>query len=288
MSAGKQHAGPEGASLLAHRPPERHTTAPGSPSSSSQDFRHLYEGLSEALPRDRILFLNPGYAEPGKKGYDWLAKADRAEKYHFSLVRRVLDGVELRGRAVLEIGSGRGGNCRYLARYTDARQIYGIELDEGNVQFCRRAHRLGNVFFARGDAEHLPVRDAAADVVLSIASAHCCADFSSFLAEARRVLKRSGVFCLADAWSFEPLGLDWAARRSALDGSGFRVRSEEDISEPVFQALQKKDGIPGRLRALATPATEAFLNQVAESMEMVGLHLATAQCSYKLWRLEKP
>src|SRR3970040_1752381 len=124
MSAGKQHAGPEGASLLAHRPPERHTTAPGSPSSSSQDFRHLYEGLSEALARDRILFLNPGYAEPGKKGYDWLAKADRAEKYHFSLVRRVLDGVELRGRAVLEIGSGGGGDCRHLARYTRANKKF--------------------------------------------------------------------------------------------------------------------------------------------------------------------
>lgn len=255
---------------------------------SSQDFRRLYEGLSEALPADRILFLNPGYTESGKKGYGWLAQDDRAEKYHFSLVRRVLSGVDLSGRTALEMGSGRGGNCRYLARYTDARQIYGIELDEGNVRFCRRAHRFDNLSFARAEAERLPVRDAAVDVVLSLASAHCCEDFSRFLAEARRILKPGGVFCLADAWSFEPLGLDWAARRKALDASGFRILTEEDLSEPVFQALQKKDGLPRRLRALATPATRPFLNRIAESMEMVGLHLATAQCSYRLWRLEKP
>ncbi len=255
---------------------------------SSQDFRRLYEGVSAALPADQVFFLNPGYADPSKIGYGWLAKGDRAAKYHFSLARRVLSGVELSGRSALEVGSGRGGNCRYLARYTDARHILGIDTDEGSVRFCRRAHRFDNLFFARGEAERLPVRDAAVDVVLSLASAHCCDDFNRFLAEARRVLKPGGLFCLADAWSFEPLGLDWAARRKALDASGFRVLSEEDLSEPVFQALQKKDGLPRRLRALATPATRPFLNRIAESMERVGLHLATAQCSYKLWRLEKP
>lgn len=287
MSAGKEHAG-GGAGALAGRPPERRRTAPGSQRSSPQDFRRLYEGLSEALPTNRILFLNPGFAESAMKEYVWLAKDDRAERYHFSLVRRVLDGVSLSGRTALEIGSGRGGNCRYLARYTHARQILGIDIDEGNVQFCRRVHRLANTAFIRGEAEHLPVRNAAVDVVLSLASAHCCDDFSRFLAEVRRVLKPGGVFCLADAWLFKPLGLDWAARRKALDGSGFRILSEEDLSEPVFQALQKKDGLPHRLRALATPRTKQLLNRAAESLEMVGLHLAAAQCSYKLWRLEKP
>ncbi|MFQ5777796.1 MAG: class I SAM-dependent methyltransferase [Terriglobia bacterium] len=288
MGAGKQRSGIEGASLRTGRTPNRRQTSPRSHGNSSQDFRRLYEGLSEALPADRIFFLNFGYAEPGKGEYGWLAKADRAEKYHFSLVRRVLDGVELRRRTVLEIGSGRGGNCRYLARYTDADHIFGIDMDEGNVQFCRRTHRNGNVTFVRGDAEHLPVREGAVDVVLSLASAHCCQDFSGFLAEARRVLKPGGVFCLADTWSFELLPLDWAARRKALGHSGFRVVREEDISEPVFAALQKKDGLPRCLRALATPATKEFLNQVSESMETVGLYLATAQCSYKLWRLQKP
>lgn len=248
----------------------------------------MYEELSEALASDQILFLNFGCAQPGKRDYAWLAKADRADKYHFRLARRVLQGVKLAGRTVLEIGSGRGGNCRYLARYTHARRVIGLDLDEGNVLFCRRVHRHRNVFFVRGDAEHLPLPDAAVDVVLSIASAHCCEDFSGFLAEARRVLKPRGVLCLADTWSFEPLGLDWAARKKALDRSGFRVLSEEDISEPVFQALQKRDGLGRRLRQLATPATYEFLNQVADSMEVVGLHLAAAQCSYKLWRLEKP
>ena len=278
----------EGAPPRTRRAPKRRRTPPQARVSSAGDLRRLYEGLSAALPADRIFFLNFGYAEPGEKSYGWLAKADRAEKYHFSLARRVLDGVELAGRTVLEMGSGRGGNCRCLARYTGASKIFGIDMDEGNVQFCRRAHRFGNVFFARGDAERLPVRDAAVDVVLSIASAHCCEDFTSFLAEARRVLKRGGVLCLADTWGFEPLGLDWAARKTGLDNSGFRVLSEEDISEPVFQALQKKDGLARRLRALATPATREFLNRIAESMDTVGLHLATAQCSYRVWRLEKP
>jgi O-methyltransferase len=248
----------------------------------------LYEGLSAVLPPDRIFFLNFGCAGAAKESYAWLAKADRVDKYHFNLVRRVLHGVGLSGRTVLEIGSGRGGNCRYLARYTGARRILGLDLDEGNLRFCRRLHRLGNVSFVRGDAGRLPFREAAVDVILSIASAHCREDFSGFLADARRVLKPRGLFCLADTWSFEPLGLNWSSRKRALDRSGFRILSEEDISEPVFRALQKEDGLPQRLRALATPATREFLNRIADSMETVGLHLAAAQCSYKLWRLEKP
>lgn len=288
MSAGKQCAGSKDAFPPAGRLSERHRPAPASQRGSTQDFRRLYEGLSEALPTDRIFFLNPGYAEPGKSAYGWLAQDDRAEKYHFSLVRRVLRGVVLSGRTALEVGSGRGGNCRYLARYADARYVIGIDLDAGNARFCRRAHRFRKVAFIRGDAEQLPLRDAAVDVVLSLASAHCCDDFSRFLSEAFRVLKPGGVFCLADAWSLEPLGLDWEARSKALEASGFRVRSEEDISEPVYQALQKRDGLPRRLRSLAAPATKQLLERAAESLEMVGLHLATAQCSYKLWLLEKP
>ena len=288
MSAGKQHTCSERTLPLAGRRPHPRRSAPAAQRNSPEDFARLYEALSEALPTDRIFFLNPGYAEPGKQACGWLAPDDRAEKYHFSLVRRVLRGVVLSGRTALEIGSGRGGNCRYLARYTDARSIVGLDLDEGNVRFSRRAHCFANVAFIRGDAEQLPLRDAAVDVVLSLASAHCCDDFSRFLSEAFRVLKPGGVFCLADAWSLEPLGLDWEARSKALEASGFRVRSEEDISESVYQALQKRDGLPRRLRSLAAPATKQLLERAAESLEMVGLHLATAQCSYKLWLLEKP
>ena len=55
-------------------------------------------------------------------------RSDARYRHHLHLVRHVLAGVDLRGKAVLEIGCGRGGNCYYLSQYSQAARIVGVDL----------------------------------------------------------------------------------------------------------------------------------------------------------------
>jgi ubiquinone/menaquinone biosynthesis C-methylase UbiE len=252
---------------------------------SEQDF---YDEVAERLPSAQLIFLNYGYAETSSDPCPWIAPADQRHKYHLNLVKHVMSGVELAGRTVLEVGSGRGGNCHYLSRYTQAKRIYGVDLCEANVRFCRAVHRLPNVTFLRGDAEQLPFRSEAFDVVLNLESSHCYPHFERFLAEVHRVLKPQGMFCYADLWFLEFVELDWKHRKKALDAAPFILLSEEDISEPVFQALKSKEGFVERIHTMANECNREFVEEVVERLKVIRLMLAANQFSYKVWRFRKP
>ncbi len=234
------------------------------------------------------MFLNFGYAETSRGQPDWIRKAEPRYRYHFDLLRRVLAGVDLSGKTVLEVGSGRGGNCSYLSRYTKAKRIFGIDLCRGNVKFCRQVHKLSNVVFLRGDAQRLPFREGQFDLVLNVESSHCYADLEKFLAEAYCVLKPGGVFCYADLWFSDASNGVWSRRKVALDTSRFVLLLEEDISGQVSQALKSNNGLPARIRAIAKPGSKRFANRIAQSLEAVSFYLDSGRCVYKLWRFQKP
>jgi O-methyltransferase len=252
--------------------------------STHQDF---YQEVSERLPSPKLVFLNYGCADTGSETCRWMTPKDRRYRYHLNLVKRVMAGVEMADRIVLEVGSGRGGNCYYLSRYTQAKEIYGIDLCEGNVRFCRAAHRLPNVTFLRADAEQLPFGNETFDVVLNLESSHCYAGFERFLAEVHRVLKPQGMFCYADLWFLEFLKLDWKQRQKALDLSPFTLLAEEDISEPVFEALASKEGLIETIRAIANETNREFVEEVVHGLKLVRLTLAAKMLSYRVWRFRK-
>lgn len=250
--------------------------------------RDFYEEVSEQLPSSELIFLNYGYVDAASEPCRWIAPKDRRHKLHLSLVKHVMSGVELVGRTVLEVGSGRGGNCYYLSQYTGAKKVYGIDLCEANVRFCRAVHRLPNVSFLRGDAEQLPFGNETFDVVLNLESSHCYPHFERFLAEVHRVLKPRGMFCCADLWFLEFLELDWKQRKKALDSAPFSLISEEDISEPVFQALTSKEGFVETLQAMANHTNRDFVEEVVQRLKLVQLMLAASLMSYRVWKFRKP
>ena len=250
--------------------------------------RDFYDKVAERLRSPELIFLNYGYAEASRESCLWIAPSDRGHKYHLNLVNHVMSGVELAGQTVLEVGSGRGGNCYYLSRYTRAGRIVGIDRCEANVQFCRAIHHLPKATFLKGDAEQLPFRSETFDVVLNLESSHCYPHFERFLAEVHRVLKPQGTFCYADLWFLEFLELDWKHRKQALDMVPFILLSEEDISEPVFQALKSKEGFVERIRAMADEGNHEFVQEVVERLKVVRLMLAASQFSYRVWRFRKP
>lgn len=242
----------------------------------------LYRRVSQGLQPGELPFMNYGYAEARASDYDWIRAEDRRHKYHFSLARRVLHGLDLRGKAVLEVGCGRGGNCDYLARYSEAASIRGVDACWENVVSAKGVRAVC------GDAANLPFADGSFDVVLNIESSHCYPDLAAFLAEARRVLRPCGALAYADIWRLHTLPYDWDARLRALLTCGLRIEQEEDISEAVFQALRQDDGLSGALRQLERPANRDLFAQLRQGNEAIRLHLAAAQCRYRRWTLRHP
>lgn len=250
-------------------------------------MRLFYELLAEQFPQPEFLFMNYGYAEAGPPGRRWIALCDAPYRHHLSLVKRVLRRVRLAGRDVLEIGSGRGGNCYYLRRYTRARRVVGLELCEANLRLCR-GPRFEQVGFVCGDAARLPFASASFDVVLNLESSHCYPDFPGFLSEVARVLRPGGIFAYADFWELNVIPCDWRRRSEALAAAPLEKLFEEDISGGVYRALKAPDGLTAILRSLARQDNRDTIEWLAGANEAMRLSLAAGQTSYKIWRFRKP
>src|SRR5690348_1176594 len=98
-----------------------------------------YDELVEAIPDPRYVFMNYGYFDPREPQHADVPAEHAAFRYSANLVRRLVRGVALDGRVVLDVGAGRGGTCAYLARAGAARVI-GVDACAGNVRFCRAVH----------------------------------------------------------------------------------------------------------------------------------------------------
>jgi len=248
--------------------------------------RDFYSEAAEQLPSEQLVFMNYGYADSCEQ-CEWILPKDLRQKRHISLVNHVMSGVTLSGRTVLEVGSGRGGNCDYLCRYAQAEKICGIDLCEANVRFCRKVHRHSKLTFLRGDAEQLPFQSEAFDVVLNLESSHCYQHFERFLSEVHRVLKPHGTFCYADLWFLEFLELDWKLRKKALEEAPFVLVSQEDISEQVLRALASEEGLTQTIRGMANETNRTFVETIVKRLRLVQFMLATGKFSYWTWRFQK-
>jgi len=246
-----------------------------------------YESVAEAIPQPDLLFFNYGFWQPDLDD-SWILPPHTRYRHHLNLVKHLLAGVDLDGKAALEIGCGRGGNCLYLSHYSPAAQVVGVDLCAANLALARENPDLREVAFVAGDAQQLPMRDSSFDVVLNLESAHCYDTFGDFIAEVARVLRKSGVFCFADMWDVDVLELDWAARERALKNSSLEITAEENISEEVFQAMSISGNISEQLDALADTASRPLIARLNQSAEALRAGFAVGAYSYKLWRLRKP
>ena len=156
-----------------------------------------YDMMTRMFPDQRLTFLNYGYLAQDSD-FDWINDADLEQKCSVNLIRTLLGDSDLRGKKVLEIGSGRGGNCSYLARYTGAASVTGLDFCPAHIELCNRVHALPGLSFVGGDAMALPFADNEFDVVINIESSHCYPDLNTFGAEVQRVLKQDGRFFYAD------------------------------------------------------------------------------------------
>jgi len=253
----------------------------------TETMNGTYESVAETIPQPELLFLNYGFWRPGLDD-SWMDPPDARYRHHLNLVRHIVAGIALQGKAVLEIGCGRGGNCYYLSRYARAGRIVGTDVCVPNLALARQDSRLERVELIAGDAQQLPFDHASFDVVLSLESSHCYRQFDQFVAEAARVLKPSGLFCFADLWNLYALELDWTAREQTLRNSPLEILSEENISEQVFQAMGLRGSISEQLHSLSTQESRLLIAAINRGVKALRAGLATGDYSYRHWRLRKP
>jgi SAM-dependent methyltransferase len=113
------------------------------------------------------------------------------------------------GEVVLDLGSGAGIDCFLAARAVGpAGRVIGVDMTPEMLERARENAAKGsfaNVEFRLGEIEHLPVADAAVDVVISNCVINLSEDKAAVFAEMKRVLKPGGRAYLSDIALVAPL-----------------------------------------------------------------------------------
>jgi SAM-dependent methyltransferase len=198
-------------------------------------WRTCYGLLAKQVPTPDWAFMNYGYA-PTVSGIKQppMALSDEQNRLCIQLYLHAVDGTDLAGKDVLEVGSGRGGGAFFISRQLRPRTMTGLDFSQEAVRLCNRHRRAPGLTFVWGDALSMPFPDASFDAVVNIESSHCYEDMDRFLSEVHRVLRPSGQFFFADLRS-----RDGAQHlRDQLDSCGLTVERQLDITPNVLAALK--------------------------------------------------
>jgi len=221
----------------------------------SPKFRRLmmkswYETLV-VLDRERdITFMNYGYS-----GLDTsinqisINDGEQANRYCMQLYHHVAAAIDLSGKDVVEVGSGRGGGASYVARYLRPRSMKGIDFSRKAIEFCRKYYSVDGLSFLQGDAENLPLANNSVDAIINLESSHCYGSMTKFLSEVYRVLRPDGHFLFSDHRDHDKLNL----LREQLKDSGLRLVKETDITSNVVAALDLDNDRKQRMIAQKCP-----------------------------------
>jgi len=248
-------------------------------------WRAWYEYLAGSHRSREWTFMNYGYAAADPPTLV-LSEADEPDRHCIQLYDHVAGPVDLTGRVVLEVGSGRGGGSSYISRYMRTAQMIGMDLSKNAVELSRATHRLKGLEFRVGDAEHLPFEDGSLDAVINVESSHCYPSFERFLSEVWRVLQPGGHLLYADFRDRRTVEL-W---RNTLRRFKFTVLRETDITANVVAALDRDSDrkldwinrlIPGILR-------HSFLDFAAVRGSALFESFRSGQLVYLSFILQKP
>ena len=158
-------------------------------------------------------------------------------------VDRYLDGIELAGLHVLDIGCGLGGVDLHLVRSHNVARVTGIDIEDDLITRCDRLAQKHDITdraeFLRVDPGPLPFAENVFDAITSKDSIIHIADKHALAADVFRILRPGGWFVASDWLSgyedepspemtayLEAEGLDFGLAtadtyRTALDAAGF-------------------------------------------------------------------
>ncbi len=192
----------------------------------------LYRYVSRLDYKADVIFMNYGYADTEQR-ID-LHPEEEPDRYSIQLYHHMTESIDFRDKAVVEIGSGRGGGLYYIVKRWGPGSAIGIDLCNEAVRFCNNHYQASGLSFLQGDAQNLPLENESCDIVINVESSHRYGNFEKFLSEVRRVLRNDGLFLFADYRSKKKMpGL-----RKAMESVSLKVVKEESINRQVVSALK--------------------------------------------------
>jgi SAM-dependent methyltransferase len=161
--------------------------------------RVFYNYLSRLDRGGNVILMNYGYEDLDPQAAVIPMEAqDEPDRLCLQLYHRVAGSLDLQGKDVLEVGSGRGGGASYVKRALGPASVTGVDYSIEAVRFCQEHHKLDGLRYVHGDAEDLPCEEGSFDAVYNIESSHCYGNLRTFLGEVHRVLRPGGQCSWAD------------------------------------------------------------------------------------------
>ncbi len=196
-------------------------------------WKWWYQRLAKAKAWGEFGFMNYGFIDDDQPT---LEADDESDRLFIQLYHMNIRDIELNGKQVLEVGSGRGGGANWIARTYEPKSLTAMDYSAAAVKLCSRMYgRQNNLTFIEGNAMKLPFEDNSFDVVYNVESSHCYSDMDAFVDEAHRVLKPGGHFAwtdFRDAKTIEEV-------RNKFSSSEFEILKDVDITKEVLAALDE-------------------------------------------------
>jgi len=229
--------------------------------------------------------MNWGYDDDAR---ELLPASAGPERFPLQLYRRLLEGLPVEGRTVVEVSCGRGGGLAHVFRALRPATALGLDFAPGNIAQCRRVHGelAPRLTFRVGEAERLPLEDASVDLLLSVEASHCYSDVDAFIAEARRSLRPGGLLAWTDFRSREEL-----PPLRAKVGAAFEVLRDEEITPGVLRSLERDAPRKQRLIESGTARPlHGILKEFAAADPSTRMfkRFSSGAERYFLWHLQKP
>ncbi len=145
------------------------------------------------------------------------------DRVHRGLLKRLPAGFT--PAAVLDIGCGTGRLLRRMQKRWPSAVLTGVDLAGGMVAQARQRTPAATIF--QSPAENLPLESASVDLVTSTVSFHHWSDPARGVGEAVRVLRRGGLFVLADLKIAHGRRLSPLWIRTLFENAGLSIRSQD-------------------------------------------------------------
>jgi ubiquinone/menaquinone biosynthesis C-methylase UbiE len=188
-----------------------------------RDVVEEYNRVNLLLGESNINFMNHGYSP----SYEIISEDDFIFKNQISLYLNMFDGIDSKGKTILEVGCGRGGGISAIKKYLDTDKLFACDINELNIEYCKKNHDK-SIEFKVSDAHKLQYPNSFFDILISVESSHCYHGLKSFFSEVSRVLKPGGIFLYTDCGE--------NIKMFSTESSMFTDIKREDITKNVRQS----------------------------------------------------
>ena len=143
----------------------------------------------------------------------------------------------VKGKVVLDIASGSGYGTYFLS--SAAAMAYGVEIDQGAVDYSRERYAGSNLKYLQGSVDKIPLEDHSVDVVVSFETIeHVSAELQvRMMEEIERVLKDDGILFISSPdkrYYSEERGFDNPYHVHELYASEFKALLEKHFRHIAF------------------------------------------------------